>query len=66
MGLLVGKAQVLIHKELNVACFMLNSSFAHKTLLMSVPLCSSTTQYMCFVWLSRSPLIPSSARQEKP
>ena len=56
MGLLVGKAQILLHKELNVACFILSSSFAHKTLLVFVCAnCFSTTQYMCFIWLGRSP-----------
>ena len=36
MGLLVGKAQVLIHKEPNIACLVLSSSFAHKPLLVFV------------------------------
>lgn len=36
MGLLVAKAQVLICKELNVACFISSSIFAHETLLVFI------------------------------
>lgn len=43
MGLLVAKAQVLIYKELNVACFILSSISADKTLLVFI--CASFFQH---------------------
>ena len=53
MGLLVGKAQVLIHKEPNIACLILFSSFAHKTLLVFV--CASLSQHdsVCVLYLAQ-------------
>lgn len=71
MGLLVAKAQVLICKELNVACFISSSIFAHKTLLVFI--CARFFQHDSVLVLhlgqtdvQRAGVTPSSAREKNP
>ncbi len=70
MCLLVGKAQVLIHKEPNVACFILSSRVAHKTLLVFVRASLLQHDSVCASFgsadLRRAGAIRSSPRQKNP